>query len=276
MPYVTQKLLGDLLYDQVVRKPYLRGSIVPTRRPYMSYGRTRSTRFRGSVVPSKKGKEVATKAYVKKAIQSEDIGTEVTAINTTYGTGQLIDYRIGKNIDKGTDSGDRKGKNIFLKKFRIFGSMSYSGIGATPSNCHARILIVHDKTPLRLPTEAFFSTISDSNTPVDFVEDPNPNPTVTPINIVRPLNPDRYTVLYDLHYVLGDKGTNGEGLNPAVKVFDEVFTLNKKLVYTPEYNTAGSGITPCLKLLMFFIRDTGTVSATAVDMQWQLEEHFSG
>lgn len=277
MPYLSQKILSELLYDVSIRKPYLRGSIVPTKRPTISYGRTRYTRFRGSRVGAKAGKEVATKAYVKKALQAEDVGTEVTAISTSYSCGSLIDYRIGKNIDKGNDSGDRKGMNIFIKTFRIFGSFKWD-IASTgnPSGCHARILIVHDKTPLRAPGEAFFSTISDANAPVNFVNVPNAGATTEPINIVRPINTNRYTVLHERVYELGDKATNGYGVTPNLKLFDEKFKIDRKLTYTPEYNTAGTGITPCIRMFLFFIRDNGGEANGAIETNWQLEEHFSG
>lgn len=278
MPYVSQKILGDLMYEQMVRKPYLRGSIVPVRskRNRITYGNTRYSRFRGSTVPSKASKEVATKGYVKKALEREDVGIEVTAVSGAYSPGSLVDYRLGKNIDKGTDSGDRKGKNIYLKNLRMFGTFTYNNASAgTPTGCFARLIIVVDRQPLRLPEEAMFSTISDSNTPVDYVNLPTTPATLAPINIVRPLNPSRYTVLHEVVYRMCDPAVNGNGQS-NIKVFDETFKINRNLTYTPEYNTAGTGITPCLKFLLFFCRESGSGATNGIDFNYQIEEHFSG
>jgi len=277
MPYLSQKILGDLLYDQVVRKPYLRGSIVPaSNRPRMTYGRTRYSRFRGANVGSKNSKQLATKGYVKKALEREDVGIEVTAVSGSYSLGNLVDYRLGKNIDKGTDSGDRKGKDIYLKALRMFGTFRYvNAATGTPTGCYARLVVVVDKQPLRLPEEAMFATISDSNQPVDYVNLPTTPATLEPINIVRPLNPSRYTVLHEVIYKMGDPAVNGMGTS-NLKVFDETFKINRKLTYTPEYNTSGTGITPCLKFLLFFCRESGSGATNGIQFNYQIEEHFTG
>lgn len=227
MLYITQKILGDLLYDAAIRKPYLRGFVVPVSRSRTVYGRNRYSCFCGSSVFFKAGKQVATKAYVKKALQQEDVGTEVIAISTNYSCGSLVDYRLGKNIDKGNDSGDRKGSNIYLKSFRVFGTFRWN-IASTgnPSGCHARLLIVHDKTPLLSEVEAMFTTISDANAPVSFINIPDTEASTEPINIVRPINKNRYTVLHEVVYEMGDLGTNGSGGPPSLKIFDETFKIN--------------------------------------------------
>lgn len=227
-----------------------------------------ATKFKGASI-SGKSTDLATKAYVKKAIETHTVGCEVTKNATSYQTGHLYEYSLGKNIDKGNDSGDRQKNVITLLGFRFFGSMrNASPVSHPPITC--RFVIAIDKTPARLVREAVFTTISDSAHPVDFVD----GTTSAIINRVRPINKDRYTVLYDWCEQVGSSSDSNR-INSYTTTWNRYFKLNKKLHYNANYATSDAEITPHIRMMWWPLSDDGTSTANALAVNFQFEEHFS-
>jgi len=223
----------------------------------------RTSTFRGRYC-GKDCSKVATRGYVKKALEKNNIGKEVTTNNGNQAAGTLVDYRLCKNIDKGDDSGDRTRGTIQLLGFRVFGSLYQTGVTSSVS---MRFLLVQDKTPGRLIREALFSTISDARTPVDFVD----GTTLAPINVVRPINTDRFTVLHDwVERMTPDSSTEGLG---RLKTFNRFFKLNKKITFNANYNTSEAELLPSYHLLYYPIADSG-LATTTVERNLQFEEYF--
>lgn len=275
----TQKVLGDLLYEYAKSKVYeyknpkgkyykssnkAGGQSKPYRVNERSSAWTKG--FRGSNCGADCSK-LATRGYVKNALQIQNIGKEVTANSANILCGSLVDYRLGKNIDKGTDSGDRQRGTITLIGFRFFGSLTLNSTGPSPTRF--RFLIVRDKTPGRPIREALFSTITDSRQPVDFVT----GTTTQPINAVRPINPDRFVVMHDWVERLSLDNAQEPNYGRSI-VFNRYFKINKKLSYNAGYLTDDKQLTPALHLLYFPVADNGNAS-TSVDTNFQFEEFFS-
>lgn len=221
---------------------------------------------------SKDDKKVATRGYVKKKLALDNIGKEVTSNTATATAGDFVAYRIGKNIDVGNAQGGRTNAQIQLLGFRFFGSITRDFANLN-SPCRYRFLIMQDKTPERPILEAFFSTTQDQREPVDFPDTTNPAVTsVDCINAVRPINKDRWVVLYDWVERLG-AGTQAPNSDFSV-VFNRYFKINKKLVYNPSYNTSGYDLTPNLYLIYFPLADSGNIS-DVFNTNFQFEEYFT-
>lgn len=218
----------------------------------------------------KDAKKTATRGWVKQTLALDNIRKEVTVNNTSVVSGAPpVFFRFGKNIDKGTDQGDRLTAQVLMLGFRVFGS--YRNIGPKEST-RLRCLILQDKTPMRTTTEAFYSTNSDSREPVDFPVTPPPT-SMDPINAVRPINTDRWIVLKDWVEHLNPDPSNFSG-NPTCLVFNRYFKINKKLTFNPGYNTETVDLLPTIYFVYFQVSDDGGIT-TSNFINLQFEEYFT-
>lgn len=217
----------------------------------------------------KDAKTIATRGWVKQTLALDNVRKEVTANATTVTSGAPpVFFRMGKNIDKGTDQGDRLTSQIFMLGFRVFGS--YKNVGPQPSS-RLRCLILQDKTPMRTLTEAFFSTNGDSREPVDFPLSPT---SMDPVNALRPINTDRWIVKADwVEHLTPDKASTNPNL-PTCLLFNRYFKINKKLTFNPGYNTETTDLLPTIYFVYFQVEDNGGVT-TVNDLNLQFEEYFS-
>lgn len=220
---------------------------------------------------SAKGKDaniVATRGWVKKTLALDNVRKEVTT-NTTSLTSAAppVFFRLGKNVDKGIDQGDRLSSKTHLLGFRLFGSLTK--FGPVPP-LRVRFLIMQDKTPMRTTTEAFYSTVGDSREPVDFPLTPT---SMDSINAIRPINTDRWIVLKDWVEFLNPDGSVGSG-HPCTLLFNRYFKMNKKFTYNPGYNTETTDLTPTIYLVYYQLSDAGDITSTST-VNFQFEEYFT-
>lgn len=243
---------------------YKRLSKFRTQMPYR-VNEKRADTLKGSKC-GKDCNKLATRGYVKQALEKVNLGKEVTADSTGLTCGALVDYRLCKNIDKGVDAGDRQRGSVTLRGFRMFGTLTASATSTYPIS--VRFILLQDKTPNRPIREAFFSTISDSRIPVNFVD----GTTVAPINLVRPLNSDRFVVKEDWVERVSNK-IDLSGADHMV-TFNRLFKFDRKITFGPLYNTAAEDLLPSYHLVYYPIHDNGSATDT-VGYHYQYEEYFT-
>lgn len=247
---------------------YLRGR----RRTRTTRISLRDKRFRGKSFKKGTGNRLATRAYVRKALDVKNVGVENTTAVGQYSVGtQLVEYRIGKNIGIGTDQGDRVKSQIKLLGIRWDMWLKNNGT-ANNRGTILRMIIVHDKTPTRPNVENFFVSTNDGRVPVDWGTASDIRKTAWPIN------KDRFVVLAQKKMVImpfSFMDASGKPVGSFHRNLRFYMKMNKKLKYNDGYLTDPNDLTPCLKVLYYFEGLGEIDESVAIDYKLTVSEYFS-
>lgn len=197
------------------------------------------------------------------SVPESRLGRDASFASSIRQPGTLYFYRIGSQIGKGTNVGNRVGDTIRLLgyNFRIHG---FNNNTLKSNHGKIRCIIVQDRFPTKLNAQDFFMSETENNTPVDFGTGPDS------FRLLRPMNNNRFKVFYDKTFdmpLIDNEDQPQLFLNEYVK-FNHKVTFNDD---SPDVE----GVLPSFKFY-FFVESEANVAFPIAPLVKVLEiVHFA-
>lgn len=189
-----------------------------------------------------------------------------TSTTTTLNVGTMKEFKLGENIAKGTDEGDRLGQDIRMKHTYLEAYFSNPNTDLTDT-CRIRLICVQNKRVGSLFTANLFEPVAATNSPVDY------NAFGKTIQLINKINLNKFNVYYDKVIQCPIAGYGwGHAKDALVKAN---VTLNKKFTYNDEVS-ADDKIYPDMQWMFFIESDNNNASLTTpINVTYIVHEYFT-